>query len=237
MPCMLRVTFTEFLIVYVSCGAPFAVACLLSGDDSNRLRSAFVSTLCLTTWPAFLLAKLIRVIKSRFVSHKNAETSGRSIFAATATRSTLRELADQLQAAGVKQPSRQIKDLLERYSGLASLLVASKCGSYDYDCELALLSNHPSPAVATACVNRRNIALINRHLLSARHEFLELLETATAELKSQEPILNFAIDFVEQFDPDATSLLQRLRSRPDNTMLPSVTSTSAAHFKQSIMAP
>lgn len=230
-------TVTEFLIIYVSCGAPFAVERLLSGVRSSPPWNAVISALYLALWPVLVLVKLIRVIRSHFVSHKNAACSNTSNSSALDTRCKYRELAVLLQDAGVEHSIRQIIELLERYQGLAALSIVSSNGSSNYDFELAHITNHPSPSIAAACHNRRNALTINRHFLAARNEFLEMLWKATANSKSKEPFVKLAMEFAEKFDPCATGHFERLRTRSDDTLSARINSATPVRFEETIVSP
>lgn len=209
LPQRYRMTFTELVIVYTSCGAPFAVERLLSDDRPSRASTALAAAVYLGGWPAFLLVRLLRVIKTLFVSKKvsdEPETVNKEISRPQAVQ---HELVYHLASAIRDRSALQIKELLERYAGLASLLKLSQSTAVIYEPEIARISNHTSPALAAACLNRRNTLIIQKHLTEARSEFFELLFTAVKGSTSEEMVVSSAVDFVELFDPAAIGEMQQ----------------------------
>lgn len=225
----------ELTIIYVSCGSPFAVERLLSSKRSNEVQAVTLSLLHLLLWPAFLLIKLIRVIDSRHVSQKddaNSTLTDRSNYFVE----THRDLTVLLSDPAGRRPSLNIKDLLERYSGLALLSTTSLNISSIPAPEFARISNHPLPELAARCLHRRNKIVIKRHLAAAREEFLEVVATAASDSEREETILSAAAGFIHHYDPAALSQFEDLFCSekcptPENMSVPTL-----VRFKESSAA-
>jgi hypothetical protein len=145
-------------------------------------------------------------------------------------------LAVILADPGDRRSSLQIKELLERYSGLALLSSASQSKPSILNSELARISDHPSPALAAACRNRRNNAVIKSHLAAARYEFLGAIAAAVASSPLEESIVLAAAEFVQQFDPPAFSQLEEILDRQENPAM-GRSLPVPVHFEQSRVAP
>ena len=210
-------TFTELVIVYTSCGAPFAVERLLSDNRPNRASLAVASVVQLGFWPAFLLVKLLRVINSVFVSQKVQKISMTGYVEHAGTSAVNRELVALLVDSSADRSALSVKELLDRYAGLASLLKLSQSAGLIHDSEIARISAHPSPNLAAACRNRRNVVLARKHLASARCEFLNLIATALHNTTGGESTLSLALDFVDHLDPIAAEQIHRLAPVHSNT--------------------
>jgi hypothetical protein len=230
-------TLTEFVIVYISCGSPFAVERLLSGGHLNRLQVALDSVLHLGLWPAILLVKLIRVIRSHFVSRTNAISLETSDSVKARGQNIQQELEGLLiGTVGGRSPG-QTRELLERYIGLATLSTNSQRGPSIYDSEFARITDHPYPSLMAACLKRRNLGLIHKHLAAARIEFLEMLSKAAADPQGKMSILFAASDLVEQFDQTAVCQVEKLLLTEDGLWGVNLRFSRAADFEETRVAP
>lgn len=233
-----RMTFTELVIVYTSCGAPFAVERLLSDDRaSNPVSITLASMVHLGLWPAFLLVRLLRVINGSFVSKKHSSDSKTPIPKNSGSQAIQQELALSLLNPSSEYSGLQIKDLLERYVGLASLLNLSQNGSDSFGSELSRITGHPSPGIAAACLNRRNAAVIQKHLAAARNEFLDLLSKAVENSPGKESILSLGLNLVDPLDGVATKQVLQLLANHRTPFSERAIQPSRIHLEETRATP
>ena len=200
-------TFLEFVIVYLACGAPFAVEHLLCSAAGSSAFKGLSATAHLVIWPVDLILKLSRVINFNFVSPLNSPITNKTTFSPSSSASKRRELSCLMSDAATDQNLGRFNELLERYSGLARLRLDISDSSTHTIPEVAQVTGHPEPRTAAACYNRRNAAAVGRHLLGARDEFLRLLRGLSADSPEPETMLLLALDFTSDFDPEAVKLI------------------------------
>jgi hypothetical protein len=196
-------SFTEFLIVYLACGSPFAVERLLARSETLSIGAFLEIASHLVGWPIVLLLRLSRVIASDFVS-QYSKTNIELDSDCAAWDDSRRELSCLLTDRHPKLSVLQVRELLERYTGLASLARFQSVGSVPITNELFRVVKHPSPVLAAVCVSRRNGTVIQRHFRAARSEFLDLVNAVVDLTGSADSLLlETARGFVVEFDPIA----------------------------------
>jgi hypothetical protein len=142
------------------------------------------------------------------------------------------ELVVLLADSSADRTALSVKELLDRYAGLASLLKLSRSEQLIHDSEIARISKHPSPALAASCQNRRNVALIRKQLAAARNEFVELLAKSQTDSPNAGSTLSSALDFVGNTDPVAAEQIQKLIAMALPSAVVKTTPAGRIHYEQ-----
>ena len=200
----------EFLIVYLACGAPFAVERLLGPANCSIFLKGVSAAVCLIIWPADSVLKLSRVLNSSFVSTVNSSDTNIFVYSTADSAAKRRELNCLMSRAKQDHDLGRFKELLERYSGLAALRTDISDCTIHTTPEVIRVSGHPAPQTAAACFNRRNLAAVERHFQGARVEFLRHLSGLSEDATESELMLASAFDFVSGFDPEAAKTITRV---------------------------
>ena len=156
----------DLAVIYLACGAPFAVFRLTERTAKSRLPGLrAVSALLL--WPAVLW---------RHVRNAGADRQRPDNVLDLLRRRIEAELANTCDATGIFH----FREVFSRYSGL----VAAAASDAEPDNEIYELSRHPSRALANVCLARRQKRVLARHLAHARVEFAEIVAIPNSQLLS-----------------------------------------------------
>lgn len=164
----------DVLIVYLACGAPFAVYRATAREAETRLRLLARIASALFLWPAILFLLLADRIKLSLngeqTRHENLEAVRIAIEATFVSNSS--------DPASIFE----FRDAFNRYAGLEK---ASFESIPKAKFEVFQVVKHPNPVLASRILSRKNLKKIDRHKLLAgrelaaelaRHESFESLQ-------------------------------------------------------------
>lgn len=185
-------TFFDSIIIYFSCGSPFAVNVLLTSTGRSKASVATRAALEFVAWPVFAASSAIRLIRN----HPNA--SGDTCIGTAAAG--LNELLTKLESVshqGRKAPSTfEFRNTFARYTGLA-IELSSDSGQPEAS-EIAKITGHPNPAAASACTARNRRTRLTVHLIQARRDFIEAVADLALVANVPRTVKDLAIEIAEK---------------------------------------
>ena len=160
----------DIFVIYLACGAPFAVAAFLKPETRSGLHHVLTSFGSLVYWP-LLLPSLIPRTREAGVSKMNSRNDS----GVDSTEALLRAaLVDHWLTAFGTVDLVAFRDSLERYSALSRELQAGQVPAAEN--ELSSIAGHPDPELSQICQVRRNRRKLELHRTYARSEFIESVD-------------------------------------------------------------
>ncbi|HTH50682.1 MAG TPA: hypothetical protein VL501_02040 [Pyrinomonadaceae bacterium] len=151
----------DLAIIYIACGAPFAVFSLADPLESRGRRMLSAAT-ALVLWP------IVIVRPAQRLDLKSTEARADELAARIGTRYG--------ETASVREFC-EFRDVLARYCGLAGPGKAK--ASFREALELA---EHPAPHLAAVCLQRRRRRIVDVHLAAARLDLVSQLRNASPDI-------------------------------------------------------
>jgi len=196
-------TISDYMIIYLSAGAPFAVFAFLQMTDAPLVRRIVTAAAVMLVWPvaaAIWIVRRLRGIEHPF-GFELADKSRDSKIHGIANR-----LERSILGNGSAVSLYEWREIYERYTGL-SLAVAESEGMSD-DNELFEVAGNKNGKLGTVCLNRRNRNRLIFHHTQARNDFLDALIRA----KCDGDALALALELAALLgDADAAADLKSMR--------------------------
>ena len=180
-------TIWDFLIIYLACGSPFAVHLLVTRNDSNSKYSTAIAIARLAAWPVFAVTIVFRWLTALAVT--SSRGPGRAEQTALDRERSALENSEQISSGSV--PLFEFRDAFHRYSSLS--LESGVTTLAEGSSEIFEITMHPEPAIASACLYRKNRFRLLEHRDDARSDFLEMIERVAGENGARETILRSAL--------------------------------------------
>jgi len=161
----------DIVIIYLACGAPFAVAAFLDRAATHRFGHALTSFAAVLYWP-LLVPTMLRRAGGRGQYLTNSPHGARSDSDSNEER--LRsKLLDAWSRAFGSGDLQRFRETLERYAGL-SLELGRKADPGDND--LMTIAGHPDPMIGHLCRVRLNRQKLELHRTNARMDFIDAID-------------------------------------------------------------
>jgi hypothetical protein len=209
-------SFLDFLIIYLSLGAPFGAYVLVRNEETLEFRGILSAVAAILVWPLYAVRSAIR--------HSGASHGNTAFDTDTEPDAKLLEQIDSLsqQFSDATKPShrliaKQVEQNVERYVELslaAMTKTATRNGQYF---ELLTVSGHPSPSSGTGCLNRRNRNIIERHLSNARKELIMSLADLSPDRYDAEKVLRKIADLLD--DKQLASMIPCTEVEPNDVQV------------------
>lgn len=188
----------ELTILYLACGAPFAVYSVFNQQlRVNILKKAVWAILTILFWIPFAL-----LLSRGFVTKKLKELNKRASKPGDPKLQTriasLESLIAEILYRGKGQFSVfEVRELLGRYVGLTLETRNQEAAQTDEINELFGVADHPDSPLASACLNRRNRLRLKQHQMQARSELLHLFSVVNALAANKNEFLSAIAEFAE----------------------------------------
>lgn len=200
--------FTDFLIIYLSCGAPFGVYHFVQNrKTASTGRNLLGALLRFILWIPFAAAMVVRRTSLANLYSLgfdgNLSLDSRRVREIAASRRRIEDLAVSATALSVFD----CREVVERFIGLSDELRHVNAESDSPDAEIFSVAGHPDKGIASACLRRQIRRKLEFHLDLARRDLLAVAESALDSAVSDE--LNREISILE-------SLLSPPARRPDS---------------------
>jgi hypothetical protein len=181
-----EMTFTEFLIIYLSIGAPFGVYFFLSRRPINWNSTFLLKTVCVVFGWCFYAVYLI---SRRSQNNYEANTALDSI-GENEIEKIMRKLFAAYSEISLNEKNVsffQFREIVERYAGLTSALHDSR-ESTEFQNELFVVSGMKNQdlQLANRCLQRKNLLRLKAHQIQAGQDFLRIFENL-----DESPSINF----------------------------------------------
>jgi hypothetical protein len=170
-----EMTFTEFLIIYLSIGAPFGVYFFLSHRQINLNSTFLLKTACVVFgwcfYAVFLISRSQKKYEANLTSDSIAENEIEKI-----VRKLLATYSE-ISANEKNVSFFQFREIVERYTGLSSALYDSR-ESTEFQNELFVLAGRKEQdlQLANRCLQRKNLLRLKAHQIQAQQDFLQIFE-------------------------------------------------------------
>lgn len=204
---------TDFLIIYLACGAPFGVYYFLQN------RTKFVSSkLWLNTFFnfAFWIPIAFRLLRENKFLNKSAAAKFDTEQGLDATQEKKlnliqKQLEQILQKSSLKISIYEFRETIDRYIGLTFANKShSRKGSLA-DKEFFRISENENVELAAICLYRRNQKRLSFHHIGARQDFLHFINHLSEFSSDKKTIGNLAVEFVKILnDLEAQPALEKM---------------------------
>lgn len=195
-------TISDFMIIYLSVGAPFAVFVFLQKSDIDLVPRSAHAAIALLAWP--FLASVF--VYRRFF--QGSETAGQALD--RKIRSIRNQIEETIRRDGATISIHEWREAFERYIGLSLAIAEAEDHSNVH--ELFEVAGNKNGKLGTVCLNRRNHSRLIFHHTDARNDFLDALIRAGQGRES----LTLAMELVTLLDDaDALSDLTTMRGHAE----------------------
>lgn len=196
-------TLTDFIIIYLSCGAPFGVFYYYQQRDSaNFTNRLFNSTLVTIIWIPFAIKLLHLYVTNKLIKSYFAQKSDLD----SIINDFEKNFGKILLNDKINISIFEFREVLERYAGLTKALQIETTSDEN---ELFQVSNHENIKLASKLLNRRNRSRLSAHQIIARKDFFQAIKLIESEVSEKENVRKLAIDFVNLInDAEAIAKLQ-----------------------------
>ena len=211
----------DFTIIYLACGAPFAVYYFLQNKTVGSSVSWLLNCLVLLLWlpfAIFLLTKNRQNFFSFNFFNKSLTTTenGQQIYLYQ------KQIEKVLLESDLDISIFDFRETAERYAGLT---LAAQCEpGKDWGQEIFRVSGAEQLELGTICLQRRNRKRLAFHQSEARRDFLQIIERLTVSISDAKILEHSTLETVKLLK-DATALeaLEKMFARNLQTgKLPSV---------------
>ena len=166
-------TVSDYMIIYLSAGAPFAVYVFLQMSGTPLVRRILTAFGAMLVWPVAAAIWIVR--RFRGIEPFGFESADKS----RRINSLANSLERSILGNGSTVSLYEWREIYERYTGL-SLAVAEAEDNSD-DNELFEVAGNKNGKLGTVCLNRRNRNRLIFHHTQARNDFLDALIRAKCD--------------------------------------------------------
>ncbi|HTK37741.1 MAG TPA: hypothetical protein VL325_04550 [Pyrinomonadaceae bacterium] len=200
-------TFSDYMIIYFSAGAPFAVFAFLQRSNRSLVLRLAYSAVTSLAWP---------VTATIFIYHRFFHTTETPEHVLDHRIQGIRDRMEQsIRRDGVAISVQEWRQTFERYIGLTLAIAEMEDQSDSH--ELFEVAGNKNGKLGTVCLNRRNRSRLLFHHTDARNEFLDALIRAGRRRDS----LDLAIELADLLnDADALSDLMAMRAEQKSVRTP-----------------
>lgn len=211
---------TDFLIIYLACGAPFGVYYFLQ----NRTK-AISSKLWLNTFITFafwipIAFRLLRENKflNKSVTAKFDTEQGLDATQEKKLNLIQKQLEQILQESSLKISIYEFRETIDRYIGLTLANQSHSRKASIAEKEFFRISENENVELAAICLSRHNQKRLFFHHIQARQDFLHFINQLSEFSSDKKIVGNLAIEFVKILnDFEADTLLEKMFSSTSQT--------------------
>ncbi len=172
--------FLDFIIIYLTCGAPFAAEYFIKHQISSTLGSClFKTSLILMFWLPYSLKILWQFTKEQNKSHINFNNDK---VLNVLHENKIQDIQKKMESVSLKSNGKyslfEFRDLINRYKGLMLETQVENKTPSAAEREIFTVSNSSSVNVSSICLHRRNRNRLFFHQRRAQKDFLAFLTTA-----------------------------------------------------------
>lgn len=195
-------TVSDYIIIYLSAGAPVAVFTFLQKANVRSAGRFINSAVALLVWP---------VIAGVWIYHQLSDNTEMPTQTLDHKIQNIRnQIEDTIRCNGSVIPIHEWRQTFERYTGLSLAIAETEDNSDAY--ELFEVAGTKNGKLGTVCLNRRNRNRLIFHHTEARNDFIDALIRAGRDQDS----LNLAIELAALLDdPHALADLTAMAGRTE----------------------
>ena len=201
--------FADAIIIYLSCGSPFAINAILARSDRRILTVAVRAVLTFIFWPVTAIGSIYRLVREtdRYQSAAHSNDLGIEL-------QKLLSKVESISHIGRGTGSAfEFRKVFDRYTGLAAEFAVEPDGSAV--AEIFDVTGHPSSKIASACLARKQRTRLAEHLIQARQDFVGSVTELAGTNGNSNAIGMLAIEIAETaHDAPGANELRQLLTRP-----------------------
>ena len=211
---------TDYLIIYLACGAPFGVYYFLQNRAKLVSSKLWLNTLINFAFWIPLAARLLRENK---LLNKSANLKFKADVALDATQELKVSLIQKqfenfLQESSLKISIYEFRETIDRYIGLTLANQSRNETLSITEKEFFRISENKNVELAAICLYRRNQKRLCFHQTGARQDFLHIIKELSEANSDKKKVGNLAIDFVKILnDVEANILLEKMFMKTSQT--------------------
>jgi len=227
---------TDFIIIYLACGAPFGVYYFL--QSRNKTESPIIWLKIFLTfffWIPFALLFVRQFLFSKKVLHPNYHST--SVFEAKDNGNIYliqKEIEKKISESRLKVSLFEFRETLERYVGLTLANQEASTKVSERGKEIFRIAENSNVELAANCLHRRNRKLLAFHQTEARKDFLQMIGKLSDSMTDKKNLENLAIGFVRLLkDKQAEKNLEKIFAANLQTDIP----PSVLHLEKDLWNP
>lgn len=203
---------TDFLIIYLACGAPFGVYYFLQNRRRKQSSLFWIKTIfAFVLWLPFALQLLLKKFNS-----------DRSQFLTINKERSIFSIQKKIEAILLETDSQisiyNFREVFERYIGLTSAIRDENNKPSDAQKEIFRISKNSNIELAAICQHRRNRERLFFHHTLARQDFLSIIAKMFESISDKKKIGNLSVEFVKLLnDSEAENALEKIFTTASQT--------------------
>lgn len=204
---------SELIVIYLACGAPFAVHYATSRRPERTVTKLINLVLALLAWPVFAVRLVIERVRYHALAGERRIEGLRA------------EIEETAFPSNDMQSVFEFRETFYRYVGLSRAL--NEKASEEFGNDLFETVGHPNDILAARCLARKNRSRLERHRNDARLDFLETITEFSAAPANRDRILGLAAALTEQIG-DRVPLTTLPETRPSKLLTETETAPAQA---------
>lgn len=180
-------TLTEFLIIYLACGAPFGVYYFFQNFKKNSLRIAMLNSFLTTiVWIPYALRLFLKNVKPKLNSDIFSRTDGKIVETKPDFARFEEKFTDTIRKHNINISLFDFRDTFNRYVGLSESIKFSSSQPTNAEKEFFRITEKENSILSPICLHRRNLKRLNAHLKSAGDDLVKIFNQIEANLSEDE---------------------------------------------------
>lgn len=211
---------TEYLIIYLACGAPFGVYYFLHNRTKSGSSKLWLNTLITF---AFWIPIAFRLLRENKILNKSVNLKFDVALTLDATQEKKLNLIQKqfenfLPESSLKISIYEFRETINRYIGLTLANQSHSEKASITDKEIFRISENKNIELAAICLYRRNQKRLSFHHIQARQDFLHFINQLSEFSEHKNIISNLAVEFVKILnDLEANTLLEKMFMKTSQT--------------------
>ena len=211
---------TDYLIIYLACGAPFGVYYFLQNRTKSGSSKLWLNTLITF---AFWIPIAFRLLCENKILNKSINLKFDAALTLDATQEKKLNLIQKqfenfLQKSSLKISIYEFRETIDRYIGLTLANQSHSEKVSITDKEFFRISENKNIELAAICLYRRNQKRLSFHHIQARQDFLHFINELSEFSEHKKIVGNLAVEFVKILnDLEANTLLEKMFMKTSQT--------------------
>jgi len=187
---------SDFLIIYLTCGAPLSVFYFLQyRQEQNQARLWFKTFSTFIFWLPFGFRLLQNKANKKSFAYKK-------IFSETGNIQTKisifqKQLEEILQKSDLQISIFEFREVINRYVGLTLATNCEKTKTTETEKEIFLIADSGNAEIGTICLNRRNLNRLTIHQTQARQDFFQVIKQLVKFASDEKGFVRSATGFFQ----------------------------------------
>ncbi len=210
LPTLQTMNSSDFLIIYLTCGAPFGVFYFLQNrKEQNNIRLWLKTFFTFIFWLPFGFRLLENKARKKFYGGKKAFSNSDKI--ETEIFPFQNHFEEILRKSDLQISIFEFREVIERYVGLTLAKYNGSTKATETEKDFFRIANGGNAEIGAVCLNRRNLKRLTFHQIQARQDFLQLIGRLVIFASDKEKFAEAAADFFRVLeDAEAQSAFENV---------------------------